>query len=97
MDDKTIEGGILSSPLRKAGPGPLRESFGTILDPFMTAMISGPRYASTIELQLEADAPILRTKAIHTASQVIPHLEENIRASEATPCEIPDNVFSQWE
>jgi hypothetical protein len=58
MDDKTTEGGILSSPLRKAGPGPLRESLGTILDPvFMTAMISGPRCGSTIELQREADAP----------------------------------------
>jgi RNA polymerase sigma-70 factor, ECF subfamily len=58
MDDKTIEVGILSSPLRKAGPGPLRESPGTIQDPvFMTAMISGPRYGSTIELRREADAP----------------------------------------
>jgi hypothetical protein len=60
MDDKTIEGGILSSPLRKAGPGPLRESLGTILEldsVFMTAMISGPRYGSTIELRREADAP----------------------------------------
>ena len=57
-DDKTIDGMILPSLLGKAGRGSLRETFGAKLDAaFMTAMISGPRYGSTIELQREADAP----------------------------------------
>jgi hypothetical protein len=57
-DDKTIDGMIRSSLLRKVRRGPLRETFGAKLDAaFMTAMISGPRYGSTIELQRKADAP----------------------------------------
>jgi hypothetical protein len=40
--------------------------------------------------------PILRTKAIHAASQVIPQIEqENVHGSEARPYELPDSVSSQ--
>jgi hypothetical protein len=44
LDDKTIDGTILSSLLRKVRRGPLCESFGANLRAAcMTAMISGPR------------------------------------------------------
>jgi hypothetical protein len=44
VDDKTIDGRIMSSLLPKAGRGPLRESFATKLHAACTtAMISGPR------------------------------------------------------
>ena len=44
VDEKTIDGRILSSLLRKLGRESLRESFGAKLDAaFMTVMISGPR------------------------------------------------------
>ena len=44
VDDKTIDGRIMSSLLRKFGRELLRESFGGKLDAaFMTVMISGPR------------------------------------------------------
>jgi hypothetical protein len=44
VDDKTIDGRILSSLLRKFGREPLRESFGAKLNAaFMKVMISGPR------------------------------------------------------
>jgi len=57
LDDKTIDGTILSSLSRKVRRGPLRESFGAKLHAAcMTAMISGPRYGSTSELQRAADA-----------------------------------------
>jgi len=57
LDDKTIDETILSSLLRGVRRGPLRESFGAKLRAAcMTAMISGPRYGSTSELQRAADA-----------------------------------------
>ena len=44
VDEKTIDGRILSSLLRKFGRESLRESFGAKLDAaFMTVMISGPK------------------------------------------------------
>src|SRR5260370_13990676 len=44
VDDKTIGGIILSSPLQKVRRGPLRKSFGVKVNAVcMRAMISGPR------------------------------------------------------
>jgi hypothetical protein len=44
VDEKTIDGRIMSSLLRKFGRESLRESFGAKLDAaFMTVIISGPR------------------------------------------------------
>jgi len=44
VDEKTIDGRILPSLLRKFGRESLRESFGAKLDAaFMTVMISGPK------------------------------------------------------
>jgi hypothetical protein len=57
LDDKTIDETSLLSLLRRVRRGPLRESFGAKLRAAcMTAMISGPRYGSTSELQRAADA-----------------------------------------
>jgi len=63
LDDKTINGMILSSLLWIVRRGPLRESFGAKLHAAcMTAMISGPRYGSTSELQRAADATRSRAR-----------------------------------
>lgn len=60
MDDKTIDGMILSSLLRNVRRGPVCESFEAKLHaPCMTAMISGPRYGSTSELQVRRTQPNL--------------------------------------
>src|SRR5260221_11390578 len=67
LDDKTIDGTILSSLSRKVRRGPLRESFGAKLHAAcMTAMISGPRYGSTSELQRAADATRSRARRQYT-------------------------------
>jgi hypothetical protein len=84
-DDKTTNGMILSSLLRRVRRGPLRESFGAVFHAAcMTAMISGPRYGSTSELQRAADA--IRTKTVHSALRIIPQMgEENVHTSEGRP------------
>ena len=57
LDDNTIKGVILSSLLRSGRRGLLREHIGAELHASCrTAMISGPRYGSTSELQRAADA-----------------------------------------
>ena len=57
MEDKTIDEMILSSLLRKVRLGPVCESFEAKFHAAcMTAMISGPRYGSTSDLQGAADA-----------------------------------------
>jgi DNA-binding GntR family transcriptional regulator len=62
LDNKAIHGMILSSLLRKGRRGPVCESFGAKLHAAcMTAMISGPRYGSTSELQRAAEA--IRSRA----------------------------------
>jgi hypothetical protein len=67
LDDKTINGMILSSLLRKGRRGPACESFGAKLHAAcMTAMISGPRYGSTSELQRAADAIRSRARRQYT-------------------------------
>jgi hypothetical protein len=68
LDDKTINGMILSSLLRKGRRGPVCESFGAKLHAAcMTAMISGPRYGSTSELQRSADAIRSRARRQYTS------------------------------
>ena len=68
LDDKTINGMILSSLLWIVRRGPLRESFGAKLHAAcMTAMISGPRYGSTSELQRAADATRSRARRQYTS------------------------------
>ena len=63
----TIDGMILSSLLRKVREGPLPESCGAKLHAAcMTAMISGPRYGSTSELQRAADATRSRARRQYT-------------------------------
>ena len=60
LDDKTFDGVILSSLLRNVRRGPVCESFEAKLHaPCMTAMISGPRYGSTSELQVRRTQPNL--------------------------------------
>jgi hypothetical protein len=68
LDDKTINGMILSSLLRKGRRGPACESFGAKLHAAcMTAMISGPRYGNTSELQRAADAIRSRARRQYTS------------------------------
>jgi len=65
--DKTIDGVILSSLLRKAGRESLRESFGAKRHTAcMTAMISGPTYGSIMELQRAADTTPSRARRQYT-------------------------------
>jgi hypothetical protein len=67
LDDKTTDGMILSSLLRKGRRGPVCESFGAKLHAaFMTAIISGPRYGSTSELQRAVDATRSRARRQYT-------------------------------
>jgi hypothetical protein len=68
LNDKTIDGMILPSLLRNGRRGPVRESFGTGLRAAcMTAMISGPRYGSTSELQRAAGATRSRARRQYTS------------------------------
>jgi hypothetical protein len=70
VDDKTIDGMILSSLLRKVRRGrPLGESFGAKLHAAcMTAMISEPRrYERTSEFQRTADATRSRKRRQYTS------------------------------
>jgi len=68
LDDNTVNGVILSSLLRKGRRGPVCESFGAKLHAAcMTAMISGPRYGSTSELQHLADAIRSRARRQYTS------------------------------
>jgi hypothetical protein len=79
VDDKTIDEMILSSLLHKVRLGPVCESFEPKLhDACMTAMISGPRYGSTSELQGAADATESRTKTIHVALRIIPERDKKM-------------------
>ena len=68
VDDKTIDEMILSSLLRKVRLGPVCESFEAKFHAAcMTAMISGPRYGSTSELQGAADATEPRARRQYTS------------------------------
>jgi len=68
VDDKTIDEMILSSLLREVRLGPVCESFEAELHAAcMTAMISGPRYGSTSELQGAADATEPRARTQYTS------------------------------
>jgi hypothetical protein len=68
VDDKTIDEMILSSLLREVRLGPVCESFEAELHAAcMTAMISGPRYGSTSELQGAADATEPRARRQYTS------------------------------
>jgi hypothetical protein len=74
VDDKTTAGMIISSLLRKVRRGSLRESFGAKLHAAcMTAMICGPRYGSTIELQRAADATRSRARRQYTRPVTLFH------------------------
>jgi hypothetical protein len=67
-DEKTIDGMILSSLLRKGRRVPLCELFGAKLHAAcMTAIISAPRYGSTSELQPAADAIRSRARRQYTS------------------------------
>ncbi len=68
LDDKTINGMILSSLLREVRLGPVCESFEAKLHAAcMTAMISGPKYGSTSGLQGAADATEPRARRQYTS------------------------------
>ena len=74
VDDKAIDAMILSSLLRKARPEPLPESSGAKLRAScMTAITSGPRYGSTIELQRAADATRSRARRQYTRPVTLFH------------------------
>jgi hypothetical protein len=67
MDDKTIDGMLLSSLLRSGRLGPVCERLGAELRVVcMTAMISGPRYGSTSELQRAVDLTRSRAQRQYT-------------------------------
>ena len=67
MDDKTIDGMLLSSLLRSGRLGPVCERLGAELRvACMTAMISGPRYGSTSELQRAVDLTRSRAQRQYT-------------------------------
>ena len=69
VDDKSIDGVIVSWLLRNDRRGSVRESFETeVRASCMTAMISGPRYGSTSELQRSADAIRSRARRQYTSS-----------------------------
>jgi len=68
LDDKTIDEMILWSLLREVRLGPVCEPFEAELHAAcMTAMISGPRYGSTSELQGAADATEPRARRQYTS------------------------------
>src|ERR1700704_4373664 len=68
VDDKTIDEMILSLLLRKVRLGPVCESFEAKFHAAcMTAMISGPKYGSTSELQGAADQTEPRARRQYTS------------------------------
>jgi hypothetical protein len=68
LDDKTINGMILSSLLGNGRRGPVCESFRAELNAAcMTTMISGPRYGNMSELQRAADAIRSRARRQYTS------------------------------
>jgi len=80
VDDKTIDGMILSSLLRKVRREPVCESFAAKLHAAcMTAMICGPRYGSTSELQGAADATEPRARRRYTSPfELFPEREKKM-------------------
>ena len=105
LDDKTINGMILSSLLRKGRRGPACESFGAKLHAAcMTAMISGPRYGNTSELQRAADAIRSRARRQYTSpvtlflereKEMCTHPKEDPAGFRIT-CFRPGNTFRSW-
>jgi len=93
--------------LGNGSPGPLRESFGEALHAAcMTAIISGPRYGSTVGTSLVISTnsrvwatpePISPTKTIHVARRIIPRTEIKIVHIQNNSKKNPDNFFSSWE
>jgi hypothetical protein len=100
LDDQTIDAIVRSSLLRNGRRGPVRESFRAERSAACrTAMISGPRYGSTSELQRAADATRSRARRQYTSPVTLfPRTgAENVNTSEARPRQIPHNVFSWRE
>jgi hypothetical protein len=95
LDDKTIDGMILSSLLRKGRRGPACESFGAKLHAAcMTAMISGPRYGSTSELQRAADA--IRSRARRQYTPPVTLFLQREKKMPTRPKEGPARLRMTW-
>ncbi len=95
LDDKTIDEMILSSLLRKGRRGPVCESFGAKLHAAcMTAMISGPRYGSTSELQRAADA--IRARARKQYTPPVTLFLEREKKMPTPPKEGPARLRMTW-
>ena len=108
LRDKTSNGMLRPSILLGAGsPGPLRESFGKALPAAcMTAMISGPRYGSTVgtSLVISANSSMLATPSnfayednTRRPSDYSADGREKLHTSNASPSKNPENLFSSWE
>ena len=108
LRDETINGMLRPSILLGDGsPGPLRESFGKALHAgCMTAMISGPRYGSTVgtSLVISANSSTLATPSNFANEDNTRRPSDysadgwgKLRTSNASPSKNPENLFSSWE
>jgi len=107
LREKTIDGMILSSFLSGNGMRrPFPESFKEELHPAcMTAMISGPRYGSTVgtSLMISANFSVWATRFSPTKAITRRPADyssdgtNKLHISEASLNKSPDNVFSSWE
>jgi len=108
LRDKTIRGMIW--PLLLSGkrrPVPHRDSFGEELRAAcMTAIISGPRYGSTVgtSLAISANSRVWATRPdfayeynTRRPSHYSPEERKRLQTSEARCNEKPGNVFFSWE
>jgi hypothetical protein len=108
LRDKTINGMLRPSILLGNGsPGPLRESFSEALHAAcMTAMISGPRYGSTVgtSLVITANSSVWATRPnfaygdnTRQPSDYSADGRNKLHISKASPNKKTDKFFSSWE
>ena len=95
LDDQTIEGTLLSSLAGKAKRGLLRQSFRAGLHAACTtAIISGPRYGSTVTTPAcGRRSSITRRRQYTPRVTLFPKREKNVSTSEARLYEVPDTCF----
>ena len=108
LPDKTINGMHWPSILLgNRSPGPLRESFSEALHAAcMTAMISGPRYGSTVgtSLVIGANSSVRTTRHnfaygdnTRRPSDYSADGRKQLHISKASPNKNPDKLLSWWE